>query len=279
VRYARWRATPAETPPTLADVQPERAATLLGRALREKRDWLGPDEVRQLLACYGLPLVEQQLVHDADAAASAAEGLGQEVALKAVLPGAAHKSEAGGVRLHLVGAAAVQDAAEAMSRQVQAATGHPPIGFLVQRMAEGGVEMLVGVVNDARFGPTVACSSGGVLVELVRDVAVRLAPLLPSDAAEMVRELRSFPLLNGYRGSAPCAVEALEDVLLRVGALADAHPEIAELDCNPVIVTPSGAIIVDARVRVAPPSRTPPHPSADELSGQQLPRVYLRQLW
>jgi acetate---CoA ligase (ADP-forming) len=168
VRYARWRATPAETAPALADVQSDQAAILLSRALRDRR--IGSGRTRfgscwPVMACHSW---SNNWCDDADAAAAAAEALGKEVALKAVLPGAAHKAEVGGVRLHLAGAAAVRGAAEAMSWQVQAATGHTPMGFLVQHMAEAGVEMLVGVVNDARFGPTVACSSGGLLVELVR---------------------------------------------------------------------------------------------------------------
>ena len=114
--------------------------------------------------------------------------------------------------------------------------------------------MLVGVVNDPQFGPTIACGAGGTLVELLKDVSVRLSPLTRPDAASMVRELRSFPLLEGYRGGPKCDVAALEDVLLRISALAEDHPYIAELDCNPVIVSASGALVVDARIRIAPAS-------------------------
>jgi len=113
-----------------------------------------------------------------------------------------------------------------------------------------GVEMFVGVVNDPQFGPTVACGPGGTLVELVKDVAVRLTPLTASDAAGMLSELRSFPLLNGYRGSAAFDIAALEDVLLRISALAEDQACIAEVDCNPVIVSERGVVVVDARVRV-----------------------------
>jgi acyl-CoA synthetase (NDP forming) len=105
-------------------------------------------------------------------------------------------------------------------------------------------------VNDRQFGPTVACGAGGTLVELLKDVAVRLTSLTLSDAQAMLRELRSYPMLTGYRGSEPCDIPALVDVLLRIGAMAEDHPTIAELDCNPVMVTGSGAIVVDARLRV-----------------------------
>jgi acyl-CoA synthetase (NDP forming) len=115
----------------------------------------------------------------------------------------------------------------------------------------------VGVVQDPLFGPTVACGAGGTLVELLKDVLVGLSPLTRSDAGSMLRDLRSFPLLNGYRGTPACDIGALEDVLLKVSALAEDHPQIAEMDCNPVIVSASGAVVVDARVRVAaaPPRR------------------------
>ena len=118
--------------------------------------------------------------------------------------------------------------------------------------------MLVGVVNDPQFGPTIACGAGGTLVELLKDVSVRLCPLTRPDAASMLRELRSFPLLEGYRGGPTCDIAALEDVLLRIGALAEDHPHIAEMDYNPVLVSASGAVVVDARIRVAHATPRPP---------------------
>jgi acyl-CoA synthetase (NDP forming) len=125
-------------------------------------------------------------------------------------------------------------------------------------MVEGGVEMLVGMVHDPSFGPVVACGAGGVQAELLKDVAVRITPLTDADASEMIRSLATFPLLEGYRGAPKADVGALEDVLARVSALVEAHPELAEMDLNPVIVLPEGAAIVDARVRVEVPP--PPRP-------------------
>jgi acetate---CoA ligase (ADP-forming) len=121
---------------------------------------------------------------------------------------------------------------------------------VVQRMAPAGVEMLVGVVHDQQFGPVIACGAGGVMVELLKDVSVRLTPLSTQDASEMLRDLKTYPLLTGFRGSTPRDTHAVEDLLLRVSAMADDLPDIAELDCNPVIVHTAGATIVDARVRV-----------------------------
>jgi acyl-CoA synthetase (NDP forming) len=117
-------------------------------------------------------------------------------------------------------------------------------------MVGEGVELLVGVVHDALFGPVVACGAGGTAVELLKDVAVRITPLTEVDAAEMVRSLQTFPLLEGYRGAPRADVAALEDLLLRVSALVEAHLEIAELDLNPVRALADGVMVADARVRV-----------------------------
>ena len=124
-------------------------------------------------------------------------------------------------------------------------------------MAASGVELLAGVVHDDSFGPVIACGAGGTSVELLRDVAVRITPLSDLDAEEMLRSLRTFPLLDGYRGAVKCDLAALEDVLLRLSAMVDAHAEIAELDANPVVARADSALILDARVRVHPaePSR------------------------
>jgi acyl-CoA synthetase (NDP forming) len=146
-------------------------------------------------------------------------------------------------------------------RDSAAAAGHSLDGFLVQRMAPAGVEMLVGMVLDPQFGPVVACGGGGTTAELIGDVAVRLTPVTDVDASEMLRSLRTYPLLRGYRGAAPVDVEALEDVVLRLGAMVEEHSEIAEIDMNPVIVSAAGAVVVDARVRVQEPAPRRPWPA------------------
>jgi len=174
--------------------------------------------------------------------------MGGTVALKAISPGLVHKTDAGMVRLQLK-PDAVLAVAEDMNARLRA-SGHAPGGFVVQRMSAPGVEMIVGVVHDPQFGPVVACGAGGVLVELLKDVSVRLTPITALDADEMVRALRTYPLLTGYRGAPARDVPALVDTIMRVGALVDAHPEIGELDLNPVIVHEHGATIVDARVQI-----------------------------
>jgi acetyl coenzyme A synthetase (ADP forming)-like protein len=249
--YGSWRERLEGRVPELPGMHRDEAAALLAAVLAEgpQPRWLAPDEVAALLACYGLPLAEWRLADTAEEAGAAAEELGGPVALKAVAPLLLHKTEARGVRLGLSGAEQVRAAAEEMAAAV-AAAGHTVERFLVQRMVGQGVELLVGVVNDASFGPVVACGAGGTAVELLKDVAVRITPLTDRDAAEMVRSLATFPLLDGYRGAPKADVAALEDLLLRVSALVEAHPQVAELDCNPVKVLPHGAVVVDARVRV-----------------------------
>jgi acetyl coenzyme A synthetase (ADP forming)-like protein len=249
VRYAEWRVQPPVDPPALEGMRRDEAAAIVARVLGRGDGWLEPDEAAALLDCYGLPVVDQRIAATPAEAGVAAAALGGAVALKAIAPGLVHKTEAGAVRLHLQGAEAVREAAGDMATRL-AAESRTPSGFLVQRMASG-VEMLIGIVHDAQFGPVVACGAGGTLVELLKDVAVRLAPLTAEDARAMIRELKTYPLLQGYRGGSPCDVPALEDALLRLSALADDLPQIAELDCNPLIVREKGAVILDARVRVA----------------------------
>jgi acetyl coenzyme A synthetase (ADP forming)-like protein len=261
-RYAAWRARPPSTPPRLEGLRRDEAAALVARALGTGGGWLGPDAVAALLACYGIPMVEQRTVATPDEAAAAAEALGGEIALKAIVPGLVHKTEAGAVRLHLRGPDAARAAALEMAARLRAA-GYTPEGYLVQRMVPSGVEMLVGVVHDPHFGPIVACGAGGVLVEVLKDVSIRLTPLTREDATAMVRELRILPLLQGFRSFPPADISALEDILLRVSALAEDLPEVAELDCNPLVVLEHGAVVLDARVRVQPAQ--PPLP----LSGRR----------
>lgn len=251
VRYARWRARPEGTLPRFV-AREEEAAAIVRTALARAAGWLAPEEVGRLFACYGLPLVATHFAATPEEAGSIAAKLGGPVALKAVAPSLLHKSDAGGVRLSLAGAVEVRSHARDMAEAVRA-SGHDVSGFLVQPMAPRGVELLVGMVNDPAFGPVVACGAGGTAVELLKDVAVGVAPLTDRDASEMVRSLRTFPLLDGYRGAAKCDVRAVEDALLRVSAMVERHPEIAELDANPLVALPDGAIIVDARVRVEAP--------------------------
>lgn len=259
-RYGVWRRRPAGHVPAFPDARPERAAALLAAATVGEGRWLSSGDVADLFGCYGLPLIETRTVRGPADAGRAAQDLGVPVALKAVAPGLVHKSDVGAVALDLEGPDAVAEAALDMRRHL-AGLGHEVSGFLVQPMATGGVEMLVGATTDPQFGPVVVCGAGGTDTEIQRDMAVRLTPLSDLDAAAMVRELRLLPLLHGYRGAPACDIAAVEDVVLRLAAMVHAHPQLVEVDCNPVSVSPEGAVILDARVRVAPAPAPAPWPS------------------
>jgi acetyl coenzyme A synthetase (ADP forming)-like protein len=259
--YSRWRARGEGAIPRLSSVDSTRASAVVAREVLAGNGWLGPLQVAELLECYGLPLIPARVVGSAkEAAAAAAELGGGPVALKAIAAKLLHKSDAGGVRTGLDGPRAIAAGARAIAKSVNQA-GYKLDGLLVQPMAEPGVELLMGVVHDESFGPVIACGAGGTSAELLKDVAVRITPLTDLDAAEMVRSLRMFPLLDGYRGTPRCDIAAVEDVLLRLGALVEAHPEIAELDANPVLAGPNGAVIVDARIRLSASPPTRPTPS------------------
>jgi len=255
--HRRRRAPDAETPP---DIDADSAAAIVARALGDRPGWLSFEDTTALLAAYGVPLAPAHVARSPRAAGTGAEALGGQVALKAIVPGLVHKRDVGAVRLGLQGATAVARAARELRTALQAA-GAAVEGFVVQAMAPAGVEMLVGVVCDPQFGPVVACGAGGTAVELLGDVQVRLAPIARAEASDMVCGLRTFPLLDGFRGGPHADLAALEDVVVRVGWLAANHPEIAELDLNPVVASPDGAVAVDARVRVERPARRPPYPA------------------
>jgi acetyl coenzyme A synthetase (ADP forming)-like protein len=257
VRYGIWAETPEGVVPQYGDIRTGEGKALIADVLGsmkgaedEKSRWLLPDEVAKLLGCYGVPMAAWRLAATPEAAGKAAEEIGGKVALKGVAPKLIHKTEAKAVVLNLEGAAEVKQAAIDMAARI-AAQGTTVEKFFIQQMVpSGGVEMLVGVVHDKLFGPVVACGAGGTAVEVLKDVKVRITPLTDRDAHEMVTSLRTFPLLDGFRGAPKCDVAGLEELLLRVAAMVEQHPEIAEMDCNPVIVRPEGAVIVDARIRI-----------------------------
>lgn len=217
---------------------------------------MAPEAVAQLLACYSIPVVETHIVTSPRDAGREADRMGSAVALKAIAPGLLHKSDAGAVRLNLSGAARVRRAAVELATSLKS-HGHEVTGYQVQRMADPGVEMLVGVAQDLHLVPVLACAAGGIATELLKDVAVRITPIARSEAGRMIRSLKTFPLLDGYRGAPCCDVASLEDVLMRVSALVEANSDVAEMDLNPLIVSPKGTVAVDARIRLEPGSPRP----------------------
>jgi len=251
LRYGAWRAKPVGTVPTLSGVDVNEAR----RRLPHESDgsgngvltsgWVTGSAAMDVLAAFGIPVLRTVEVHSADEAGKWADDFASPVALKVLGP--VHKSEGGGVRLDLVGHADVANA----YREMEESFGEEMTGAMVQPMApSGGVELLVGAVQDPSFGPLVVFGLGGVTVELLGDHASRLAPLTDIEAEEMVGSLKGSALLRGYRGRPAVDVEGLVNVLHRLSRLAEDMPEVAELDCNPVIATPEGVMVVDARLRI-----------------------------
>lgn len=259
--YAEWRAQPPGLFWGFDDIRPDDARALCRQALETRGEgWLTAEEVRGVLSALGLPLAAGAIAHSAEEAAALASVLGLPVAAKLSSRRVQHKTEIGAVRLNLSTEQAVRKAfADIMARARQAGPGDPDEGVLIQPMIVGGVETMIGLAEDPLFGPLVGFGLGGVHVELLGDVRFRVAPLTDRDADELMHEIRGFPLLQGYRSHPPADVNALREVLLRISRLAEAVPEITELDLNPVIALPpeNGCRIVDARIRVCQPRRAP----------------------
>jgi acetyl coenzyme A synthetase (ADP forming)-like protein len=249
--WVDWRRRPGEEAVEPAGLRQPDARRIIARALTSGGGWLSFGDAADLLAAYGVELAPWAEAKTVAETAAAAGRLGpSSLVLKAIGPELNHKSDLGAVVLGLKGPGAVRREAAAMAERL-ASGGKPVESFLVQKMVEEGVEMIVGVVQDPVFGPVLACGAGGAAVELVKDIQVRLTPLTPSEALGMVEALKTYPLLRGYRGRPQADVEALIDLLVRVSAMVEAHQEIAEMDLNPVICGPSGAPVVDVRIRIA----------------------------
>lgn len=218
-------------------------------ARADGRTLLTEVESKQLLDGAGIRVTQARLATNADDAVTAAEEIGFPVVLKIVSTEIAHKSDVGGVALNLGDAGAVRTAYDAMMESVrEAAPGASVEGVSVQQMAKPGTEVIIGTTTDAQFGPVMMFGLGGIFVEVMKDVAFRIVPLEPRDAKQIVREIKGFPVLEGIRGQPGADIEALERMILDVSSFVWDHGEIAELDLNPVIAYPDGAVAVDARV-------------------------------
>ncbi|MGH7681190.1 MAG: acetate--CoA ligase family protein [Candidatus Eiseniibacteriota bacterium] len=273
VRYGVWRETPAGKTPVLSGIQPTKGRAVIDRALSTlpagaaapipAERWLAPDELAELMGAYGIRSAGARAAANRGEAAVVAKTVGFPVVLKVKSPDAIHKTDVGGVRL---GIKTEEEAARAFDEiraaLAKAKPGARFEGVTVERMVAGGIETIVGMTRDPLFGPVVLFGLGGVAVELLHDVSVRVAPLTDRDADEMVRGIRGYPLLQGYRGTAPANVASLLDLLHRVSRLAIDLPEILELDLNPVLAFPGDApcIALDARVKVGPIAPVAPIP-------------------
>lgn len=268
--YARWRRRPSGAVIEPAGTDRDGAQAIVERVLagavppvgdpRKADDdggrWCSTEEASAILAAYGIPMARSGFVSTPDEGAALQRDWNVPVAVK--VAAAIHKADVGGLELDLRSGAAVAEAIGRIRTNLERHDMSEHAGaFLVQEMVDSGVEMVVGVTHDPSFGPIIVTGMGGTLVELLRDVAVRITPVTDIDVAEMLDELRMAPLLRGYRGSAPADVPALTDLIHRVNAMVEDLPEIAELDLNPVFVRPAGqgVVAVDVRLRLRPTLR------------------------
>jgi acetate---CoA ligase (ADP-forming) len=251
--YAAWRAASTGTCPSFDRMRMREARDLCREIVRTRGDsWLTTQELQQLLHAADLKLAPAVIAHSADEAAALARVFGYPVVAKIASSKALHKTELRGVRLHLASEHAVRTAYEELYATGHATLGGAPDGILIQPMVTSGTEMLVGLTQDPMFGPLVAFGLGGTQVELFRDIAFRIAPLTDRDVDEMIRSIRGFPLLQGYRNTPAADLGALREALLKVSYLGAEIPELAELEFNPIIALPAGqgCQIVDVRGRV-----------------------------
>ncbi len=227
----------------------DRVLEILNTARRAGRNWLLEHEAKEVCSLYRLPVTRLRLVRTPEEAVKAAEEIGYPVVLKIVSPQVIHKSDVGGVKLGLSSPDEVVGAFREIIDNVRRHVPNAEItGILVQEMAPQSTEVIIGVVNDPQFGHTVMFGLGGVFVELFEDVSFRVTPLTRRDAEEMVREVKAYRILRGYRGLPPADIDAIIDALLRVSMMVEENPEIDQMDLNPIMVYEKGLKVVDARI-------------------------------
>ena len=227
---------------------------IIDKARNEGRTVLTEIESKEVLKQAGISTVDTKLATSEEEAISISRQFGFPVGLKIASPDIVHKSDAGGVKLGLKTAKQVGKAYEEILEAVE--RKHPQAriqGVSVQKMARPGVEVIIGMSKDAQFGPVLMFGLGGILVEILKDVSFRIVPLAKRDAAEMVREIKGYPLLEGYRGQEAVDVSHLEELLIKVSDFVEQNPEVKELDLNPIFAYSDGAIAVDARVILEEP--------------------------
>lgn len=226
--------------------------SVLTLARSEGRDLLNEIEAKQLLQEAGIPVTTTVLAKTREEAKTQAERVGYPVVLKIVSPDIAHKSDVGGVKVGLADGAAVDAAFEEIIASAKKAVPNANItGVAVQNMAPEGTEVIVGMTTDPQFGPVMMFGLGGIMVEVLKDVSFRIVPLTERDAAQMIDEIKGHAILEGVRGQPPVDKAALCDAILKVAAFVEQHPEIQEIDLNPMFAYADGAIAVDARIIIS----------------------------
>ncbi|MEX0943793.1 MAG: acetate--CoA ligase family protein [Pseudomonadales bacterium] len=226
--------------------------SVLSRARSEGRNLLNEVEAKQLLNDAGVPVVATVLATTAEEARARSDELGYPVVLKIVSPDISHKSDIGGVKVGLMDGNAAHAAFDEIIANVEKAVPDANItGVAVQRMAPEGIEVIVGMTTDPQFGPVVMFGLGGILVEVLKDVSFRVVPLTERDATQMIDEIKARVILDGVRGQPPADKAAIRSAILKVAEFIEQHPEVQELDLNPMLVYPEGAVAVDARIVVS----------------------------
>lgn len=223
--------------------------SVVTQARSEGRTLLNEVEAKQAIIDAGIPATQTLLATSPDEAKQHAESMGYPVVLKIVSNDIAHKSDVGGVKLNLTTAddvAAAYD--EIVANAKRAEPGAKIIGVSVQQMAKPGTEVIVGMTTDPQFGPVLMFGLGGVMVEVLKDVAFRVVPLTERDARQMITDIKGKAILDGVRGQPPADLDALSQAIVKVSEFVAAHPEIKELDLNPVFAYDQGALAVDARI-------------------------------
>ncbi|MFA9516121.1 acetate--CoA ligase family protein [Halopenitus sp. H-Gu1] len=232
--------------PTTFDVDRDRAESVLSRARERDVPNLGVEGM-ELLDSYGIDTPDSEIVSDPDSAIAAAERIGDPVVMKIVSPDIIHKTDIGGVKVGVPKSEVADAYEDLVSRAYAYRSDATVLGVQIQEMVDldDDVETIVGVNRDPQFGPLVLFGLGGVFVEVFEDTAVRVAPVTEREAREMVEGIDASPLLSGVRGSEPVAIDAVVETIQRLSQLADDHPEILELDINPLVASPDGVMALD----------------------------------
>jgi len=216
---------------------------------QEKKTQLTEIKAKELLKEAGIPVIETKLARTKKEAISLSRIMGFPVVLKIASPEIIHKSDSGGVKLQLTNVTQVGKAySEIMSSIRQNLSRVRIEGVSVQKMARPGVEVIVGMSQDAQFGPVLMFGLGGILVEVLKDVSFRIVPVTRRDASEMIREIKGYSLLQGYRGQESVDISSLEQIIVKVSGFVEQSPQIKELDLNPIFAYKDGAVVVDARI-------------------------------
>jgi acetyltransferase len=220
------------------------------------RYYMSEKEANEILQCYGFPVLKSVLLKDLSEVDEAAEGFAFPVAMKICSPDIVHKFDVGGVRLKIKTKDEARTAFEEIIENVKKLKPSVKIdGVIIERMAKRGVEVILGAVREPKFGPICMFGLGGTFVEAMKDVTFRLAPMWEISAEIMIQTIKAYSILKGVRGSPPCDIDAIKDCILRLSQMVTEHPEIAELDINPLIVYPQGegCVVADSRILLKNP--------------------------